>query len=100
MIINNLCCLLLSIYIEGEANKLRGLYYLSARNQVNHLDIIGKLKKIRGSSGGRNRGSDKEHNKNALKYKCRETFKDDSYLVGKSDGSKASMLLTNEDLLE
>lgn len=70
---------------------MRGLYYLTSQNHVRHLDIMSKVKYQRGSATRKSGGlhgseEDAAECKKHLVFTRRETFKDDSYLVGKLPG--------------
>lgn len=62
---------------------MRGLYYLTSQNYVNHLDIIGKLKTKERGDGSRGSDLDIENRKDMLVFTMRESVKDDSYLLSR-----------------
>lgn len=92
---------------------MRGLYYLTQQNYVNHLDIVGRIKQQRKGPPGTGRrdgqaeiggidddffitvGSENGEQTQHLQYNRREaTFKDDSFLINRGQ------FFSTEDIAE
>ena len=71
-------------FIEGEVQKLRGLYYLTSSKRVIRMDIYNKLNNIRQQRNSDGCSDIEPENTSQIEFKFnREISKDDSFLLRK-----------------